>query len=141
MATTTTLRAFHFAFLVRDLEDTRRFYGRILGCREGRSSDSWVDFDFFGNQISCHQADEVPKPENVGRVEDKMVPMPHFGAILAWDEFEALAARVRAAAHPFVLEPFVRYPGQAGEQATMFMLDPSGNALEFKAFRRPDEVF
>lgn len=134
------LRPFHYAFLVTDLDETRRFYGDVLGCREGRSAETWVDFEFFGNQISCHRTADVPQPEATGRVEDKLVPMPHFGAVLEWDEFEAVAERIRRAGRPFVLEPFVRYPGQPGEQRTMFLLDPSGNALEFKAFRRADEM-
>lgn len=137
---TSHLRPFHYAFLVRDLDETRRFYGNVLGCREGRSSDTWVDFDFFGSQISCHRSERVPEPEATGRVEDKLVPMPHFGAVLEWEEFGRVAARVREASHPFVLEPFVRYAGQPGEQQTMFLLDPSGNALEFKAFRRAGEM-
>ena len=134
-------RPFHFAFFVRDLPSTRRFYGEVLGCREGRSTDTWVDFDFFGSQISAHTTGPVTSTQDTGRVENALVPMPHFGALLAWDEFDALAARIRAAGVPFVLEPRIRYQGQPGEQATMFLLDPSGNALEFKAFRSPEHVF
>ena len=132
---------FHFAFFVRDLDSTRRFYGEILGCREGRSTETWVDFDFFGNQISAHTTGRVTPTQNTGKVEDVLVPMPHFGSILGWDEFEALAGRIRAAGTPFVIEPRIRYAGQPGEQATMFVLDPSGNALEFKSFRDPEQVF
>jgi uncharacterized protein len=135
------MAAFHFAFFVRDLDSTRRFYGEILGCREGRSTDTWVDFDFFGNQISAHNTGQVALTRNTGKVEDILVPMPHFGAILGWDEFNAIAGRVRAAGMAFVLEPRTRYAGQAGEQATMFLLDPSGNALEFKSFKHPEHVF
>jgi uncharacterized protein len=134
-------RPFHFAFFVRDLSSTRRFYGEVLGCREGRSTDTWVDFDFFGNQISAHTTGPVTTTRDTGRVEDALVPMPHFGALLAWDEFDALAGRIRSAGVPFVLEPRIRYQGQPGEQATMFLRDPSGNALEFKAFRNPEHVF
>jgi hypothetical protein len=134
------LRPFHYAFLVSDLDETRRFYRDMLGCREGRSTETWVDFDFFGSQISCHRSASVPQPENTGRVENRLVPMPHFGAVLEWEDFGRVAERVRAAGHPFVLEPFVRYEGQPGEQRTMFLLDPSGNALEFKAFRRDEEM-
>lgn len=137
---TSTLRPFHYAFLVRDLDETRHFYGTILGCREGRSAETWVDFDFFGSQISCHRTGSVPVPEHTGKVEDKLVPMPHFGAVLEWGQFEEVAGRIRRAGHPFVLEPFVRYEGRPGEQRTMFLLDPSGNALEFKAFRREEEM-
>ena len=132
---------FHFAFFVRDLASTRRFYGGILGCREGRSSDTWVDFDFFGNQISAHNTGDVTPTRNTGQVEGVLVPMPHFGALLDWREFEALADRIRAADVAFILEPRVRYAGKPGEQATMFLLDPSGNALEFKSFRHPEHVF
>ncbi|MGH7534180.1 MAG: VOC family protein [Gemmatimonadales bacterium] len=134
-------QAFHFAFFVRDLSSTRRFYGEILGCREGRSTDTWVDFDFFGNQISAHTTGQVTATQNTGRVEGVLVPMPHFGALVGWDEFAALAERIRAAGVPFILEPRVRYAGQPGEQATMFLLDLSGNALEFKSFRHPEHVF
>ena len=132
---------FHFSFFVRDLAQTRRFYGEILGCREGRSTDVWVDFDFFGNQISAHTTGSVTPTQNKGEVDGIAVPMPHFGAILAWDEFQALAGRVRAAGVSFVIEPRTRFAGQPGEQATMFFLDPSGNALEFKSFKNPDDVF
>ena len=132
---------FHFSFFVRDLTSTRRFYGEILGCREGRSTDVWVDFDFFGNQISAHTTGSVTPTQNKGEVDGVAVPMPHFGAILAWEDFQALAGRVRAASVPFVIEPRTRFLGQPGEQATMFLLDPSGNALEFKSFRHPEHVF
>jgi extradiol dioxygenase family protein len=132
---------FHFSFFVRDLAATRRFYGEVLGCREGRSTDVWVDFDFFGNQISAHTTGTVTQTQNKGEVDGVAVPMPHFGAILSWDQFQALAARVRAAGTSFVIEPRTRFAGQPGEQATMFFLDPSGNALEFKSLRHPENVF
>ncbi len=132
---------FHFAFFVRDLGSTRRFYGDILGCREGRSTETWVDFDFFGNQISAHTTGAVTPTQNTGQVAGILVPMPHFGALLGWQEFDAVAGRVRAAGLPFILEPTVRYAGEPGEQATMFLLDPSGNALEFKSFKHPEHVF
>jgi extradiol dioxygenase family protein len=135
------MAAFHFAISVRDHASTRRFYGEVLGCREGRSTDTWVDFDFFGNQISAHTTGTVTPTQNTGKVENILVPMPHFGAILAWQEFDAVADRARKAGAHFVLEPRIRYPGQPGEQATMFLLDPSGNALEFKSFRHPEHVF
>jgi hypothetical protein len=135
------MAAFHFAFFVRDLTSTRNFYGKVLGCREGRSTDTWVDFDFFGNQISAHTTGSVMPTQNTGKVEDILVPMPHFGAILDWREFEGVAERARAAGVHFVLEPRIRYPGRPGEQATMFLLDPSGNALEFKSFRHTEHVF
>ena len=138
---TIAARPFHFAFHVRDLAATRWFYGEVLGCREGRSTGTWVDFDFFGNQISAHTTGEVMRTEPTGKVEDLAVPMPHFGAILAWEEFSQVAERIRNAGLTFVVEPRIRYAGQPGEQATMFLLDPSGNALEFKAFRNPEHVF
>ena len=134
-------RPFHLAFVVQDLESTRRFYGDLLGCREGRSADTWVDFDFFGNQISAHTTGTVLPTQHTGQVDGIAVPMPHFGAVLPWEEFAALADRIRGAGLPFVIEPRVRYAGQPGEQATMFLLDPSGNALEFKSFRHPEHVF
>ena len=132
---------FHLAFHVTDLDVARRFYGDVLGCREGRSTDTWVDFDFFGNQISAHNTGSPIPTQNTGLVEGVPVPMPHFGALLAWDAFQSLAERIRRAGIAFVLEPRIRYPGQPGEQATMFLLDPSGNALEFKSFRHPEHVF
>ena len=131
---------FHHAFLVRDLASTRRFYGELLGCREGRSADTWVDFDFWGNQISAHVG-TPPPPAGQGHVDGIAVPMPHTGALLGWDEFDALAARLRAAEVAFVIAPMIRYAGKPEEQATMFFLDPSGNALELKAFRDPQRVF
>jgi extradiol dioxygenase family protein len=133
-------RPFHYAFHVRDLASTRRFYGDLLGCPEGRSTDTWVDFDFFGNQISAHVG-PVARTTETGHVDGVAVAMPHFGAVLGWDEFQILASRLEAAGQGFVLSPRVRYTGQPGEQATMFLLDPSGNALEFKAFRHPEHVF
>lgn len=134
-------RPFHFAFHVRDLDSTRHFYGSVLGCREGRSTETWVDFDFFGNQISAHTTGEVMSTKPTGKVENIPVPMPHFGAILKWDEFSAVADRIRASNLTFVIEPRIRYEGMPGEQATMFLHDPSGNALEFKAFKHPEHVF
>jgi extradiol dioxygenase family protein len=132
---------FHYAFFVKDLSSTRRFYGEILGCKEGRSTDTWVDFDFFGNQISAHTTGTVAPTQNTGQVEGILVPMPHFGAVLQWEEFSAVAGRIRSAGMAFILEPRIRYQGQPGEQATMFLLDPSGNALEFKSFRHPEHIF
>jgi extradiol dioxygenase family protein len=132
---------FHFAFIVRDLASTRRFYGELLGCAEGRSTSTWVDFDFFGNQISCHTTGAPAVTADTGLVDDVAVPMPHFGAVLPWDAFHALAERLRAAGQRFIIEPRVRFAGQPGEQMTMFLRDPSGNALEFKSFRNTEDVF
>ena len=133
-------RPFHHAFAVKDLASTRSFYGDLLGCREGRSTDTWVDFDFFGNQISAHLGTPAP-PTSVGHVEGVAVPIPHFGALLDWKEFQALASRLEAARVAFLIRPSVRYVGQPAEQATMFFLDPSGNPLEFKALRDPAAAF
>src|SRR5262245_60132783 len=126
------LAPFHYSFFVRDLESTRRFYGEILGCPEGRSAPTWVDFDFFGNQISAHTTGPVTPTHDTGEVDGVRVPMPHFGAILGWERFEAIAERLRAGGATFVISPRIRYEGKPGEQATMFVLDFSGNALEFK---------
>lgn len=134
------MRRFHYSFLVRDLEETRRFYVDIVGCREGRSAPTWIDFDMYGNQLSCHLGTPTPTAD-VGRVDGIVVPMPHFGAIVTFPEYEQLAARVAAAGVPFIVSPRIRYAGEVGEQGTCFFLDPSGNAIEIKAFRRDDEVF
>lgn len=131
---------FHHAFAVKDLDSTRSFYGGLLGCPEGRSSETWVDFDFFGNQITAHLGAVAP-PGAEGHVDGVAVPIPHFGALLGWEEFQALAARLQGAGMAFVLKPFIRYAGRPAEQATMFFLDPSGNALELKAFRDPAAAF
>ena len=132
---------FHLAYHVHDLAAARHFYGELLGCREGRSTDTWVDFDFFGNQISAHTTGPVMETQNTGKVAGISVPMPHFGALLEWEKFENVSARLREAGIDFVLEPMIRFPGEPGEQATMFILDLSGNAIEFKSFRHPEHVF
>jgi uncharacterized protein len=131
---------FHHAFAVKDLASTRAFYGKLLGCEEGRSTDTWVDFDFYGNQISAHLGNPAP-PAAVGHVENVDVPIPHFGALLGWEEFQALAVRLSEASILFLIPPSIRYVGLPAEQATMFFLDPSGNALELKAFRDPAAAF
>jgi len=131
------LPPFHLAIPVRDLASSRAFYGGLLGCREGRSAQRWVDFDFFGHQLVCHVADDYPGRGTAGvtnAVDGHEVPVPHFGAVLTLPAFDELARRLRAAGVQFVIEPHVRFAGQPGEQATMFLLDPSGNAIEFKAF-------
>ena len=131
---------FHFAFHVRDLDAARRFYGGVLGCTEGRSTDTWVDFDFFGHQISLHLGEPFATART-GRVGDALVPMPHFGLILALPEWQALAGRLAATGTDFVLAPQVRFAGQPGEQWTMFFLDPFGNPIEVKGFRSLDTVY
>ena len=130
------LTPFHLAIPVRDLATTRAFYGELLGCSEGRSSDQWVDFDFFGHQLVCHTiAAGTPGAAGHNPVDGHDVPVPHFGTVLEMPDWEALATRLKAAGVDFIVEPTVRFRGQAGEQATMFLTDPSGNALEFKSFR------
>jgi uncharacterized protein len=131
---------FHLAFPVRDLAEARRFYGGLLGCPEGRSSDEWVDFDFLGHQIVAHLSGEETKAAT-NPVDGEDVPVRHFGVILTLPEWHELAERLKAANISFVIEPQVRFKGQPGEQATMFFLDPSGNALEFKAFADDAMVF
>jgi uncharacterized protein len=132
---------FHLAFPVNDISEARRFYGDLLGCPEGRSSDAWVDFNFYGHQIVAHLAPEEAGHRQTSAVDGDDVPVRHFGAILPMKEWESLAGRLREAGTRFVIEPHVRFKGQAGEQATMFFLDPSGNALEFKAFGDLSQVF
>jgi hypothetical protein len=127
---------FHLAIRVRDLASSRAFYGGLLECAEGRSSADWVDFDFFGHQLVCHVVGgTMPGPAATNPVDGHDVPVPHFGLVLEIPAWEALAARLKEAGVRFVVEPHVRFQGQPGEQATMFLTDPSGNALEFKAFR------
>lgn len=130
------LPPFHLAIPVDDLAEARAFYGGLLGCPEGRSAAQWVDFDFFGHQVVCHVAGNAPgRAQATNPVDGHDVPVPHFGAVLDMDAWQALAERLRAAGIEFVIEPHIRFQGQPGEQATMFLLDPSGNAIEFKAFR------
>jgi hypothetical protein len=131
---------FHLAYHVSDLDAARAFYGDVLGCREGRSTDSWVDFDFFGHQISLHLGAPFAT-RATGRVGDHLVPMPHLGVVLELPEWRSLAERLRAAGQRFVLEPQVRFEGQPGEQWTMFFTDPSGNPIEVKGFRSLATVF
>ena len=128
------MRPFHLAFPVHDLDVARRFYRDILGCGEGRSSDHWIDFDFFGHQIVAHLSADAKAVSTTNPVDGHDVPVPHFGVVLTMPQWEGLAARVTAAGVSFGIAPYVRFKGQPGEQATMFFLDPSGNALEFKAF-------
>jgi extradiol dioxygenase family protein len=132
---------FHLAFPVRDLAQAREFYGGLLGCEEGRSSDTWVDFNLFGHQIVAHLSENAGPARTANKVDADDVPVPHFGVILEMDEWKALAGRLREAGVEFVIEPKVRFRGEVGEQATMFLLDPSGNALEFKSFGDMTRVF
>lgn len=132
---------FHLAFPVNDLETTERFYIDILGCSKGRSSDHWIDFDFYGHQVVAHLAPEETGEVTAGAVDGKNVPVRHFGAVLPWEEWERLAAHLTSHGINFVIEPYIRFKGQVGEQATMFFLDPSGNALEFKSFKDMSQLF
>jgi extradiol dioxygenase family protein len=132
---------FHLAFPVHDLAAARTFYGQVLGCGEGRSSDAWIDFDFYGHQIVAHLAPEECGYKSTSAVDGHGVPVKHFGAVLPMKDWEALAQRLKAAGTAFVIEPQIRFKGQVGEQATMFFLDPSGNAIEFKAFDDPSQLF
>jgi extradiol dioxygenase family protein len=132
---------FHLAFPVTDLDEARRFYGRFLGCAEGRSSDDWVDFDFFGHQIVAHKVAARDMVDATSAVDGKNVPVRHFGVVTDRATWDALADRFRQAGVRFMIEPYVRFQGEPGEQATMFLLDPFGNALEFKAFADMNRLF
>ena len=131
---------FHFAFNVTDLNKARRFYGDVLGCREGRSTETWVDFDFFSHQISLHLGEPL-KTALTGHVGDQLVPMPHFGLVLQRADWQAMADRLQTAGVPFVVPPQLRFAGQPGEQWTMFFLDPFGNPLEIKGFESLETVY
>ena len=136
-----SLRPFHLAFPVRDLAEARAFYGGLLGCPEGRSSDQWIDFDFFGHQIVAHLAPENGGDAAVNPVDGHGVPVPHFGVVLTLEAFDALAEQLKGAGVKFEIEPTTRFKGEPGEQATMFFRDPSGNAIEMKAFASLDVLF
>jgi uncharacterized protein len=139
-----SLRPFHLAFPVDDLAAARHFYGTVLGCPEGRSAETWIDFDLFGHQIVAHLAPESAPNRVRGAhnpVDGHNVPVPHFGVVLTMADWEALAERLKAAGVQFVIEPYVRFKGEPGEQATMFFLDPAGTALEFKAFEDLGQLF
>lgn len=136
------IQPFHLAIPVTTLEENRVFYREILGCEEGRSSDHWVDFNFFGHQLVLHVQEPQPKPIGKGNpVDGKDVPIPHFGVVLEWEDFQNFAEKLKSNNIKFVIEPYIRFEGKTGEQATMFFKDPSGNALEFKAFKNIDQLF
>ncbi|MDA7667543.1 VOC family protein [bacterium] len=136
----TPLPPFHFAFPVHSIELARQFYGELLGCSEGRSDEHWVDFNLYGHQIVAHfSPDSTACVHNP--VDGHSVPIPHFGVVLPWEDWHALADRLRAASVSFLIEPYIRFEGKPGEQATLFFQDPSGNALEFKAFKDPEQLF
>jgi extradiol dioxygenase family protein len=136
-----TLPPFHLAFPVDDLAAARRFYGGLIGCPEGRSADEWVDFDLYGHQIVAHLTGGAGRARSTNPVDGEDVPVPHFGIVLPMDAWKALAARLEDAGVEFMIPPTVRFEGQSGEQATMFFLDPAGNALEFKAMADPAKLF
>lgn len=135
------MHPFHLAIPVKSLEPCRTFYRDVLGCEEGRSDEHWVDFNFFGHQLVIHQNPTLKNKMNTSSVDDKAVPVPHFGVILNWDEWETLAKEMTRINTSFIIEPYIRFKGKTGEQATMFFLDPEGNAIEFKAFRNENQVF
>ncbi len=134
------MRPFHLAFPVDNLDKTREFYTAILGCKEGRSSDSWIDFDLYGHQVVAHLVDEL-KTVQTNQVDGDNVPVSHFGVILEMNDWNELAKRLTESEIKFIIEPHIRFKGESGEQGTMFFLDPCGNALEFKSFNRDDMIF
>ncbi len=138
------LTPFHLAFPVRDIAEARKFYGETLGLPEGRSDETWIDFNLFGHQIVTHERPNMAAAEernHLNPVDGHDVPVPHFGVVLDMDDWKTLAERLRNSGIQFVIEPYIRFEGQVGEQATMFFLDPSGNALEFKAFQDRSQLF
>ena len=135
------MKSFHYAFKVKDISSTKRFYQEILGCKLGRETLHWVDFDFFGHQLSAHVSALIPELDYCGLVDGVKVPIPHFGCILETDEFEKLVTKLKANKVQFIIEPQTRYEGKKGEQKTLFILDFSNNPLEFKCFKNPEEVF
>ncbi|SMO66577.1 hypothetical protein SAMN06265218_108132 [Fodinibius sediminis] len=136
-----TTPLFHLAFPVADLEDTLRFYRDVLGCDTGRRTDEWIDFNFWGHQVVAHLSPDEAGKSSLNDVDGHDVPAKHFGLILEWHEWEKLAERLEEKGMDFIIEPYVRFKGKPGEQATMFFKDPSGNALEFKAFRSREQIF
>jgi len=134
-------KPFHLAFPIRDIEETRAFYGGLLGCQIGRNTDKWIDFDFFGHQLSAHVKPDELSQAKTNSVDGKNVPVRHFGAILPWEDWHELADKLKGHGVEFVIEPYIRFKGEVGEQATMFFLDPAGNALEFKSFKDPSQIF
>ena len=134
-------KPFHLAFPIRDIEETRQFYGDLLGCDIGRSTDKWIDFNFFGHQLSAHIKPEELSLAKANEVDGKNVPVRHFGVILPWEEWHSLADKLRDYGMEFVIEPYIRFKGEVGEQATMFFLDPCGNALELKSFQDESQIF
>tara|TARA_B100000427_G_C15329199_1_gene516044 strand:+ start:363 stop:785 length:423 start_codon:yes stop_codon:yes gene_type:complete len=135
-----TLPPFHLAIPVHNIEEARKFYGVLLSCSEGRSSETWIDYNFYGHQLVVH-LDKNIKPKSFNSVDGHNIPVPHFGVVLDWGDWELMKAKLEKSNINFVVKPYVRFKGEIGEQATMFFLDPSGNALEFKAFKNIDQLF
>ena len=135
------MNVFHLAYTVSDLDSARSFYGDLLGCQEGRSTDTWVDFNFFGNKLSLHVGEAIKRSKTNSEVDDISVPIPHFGCVLEWNSFHDLADKLQSTGIKFIVEPSVRFKDLPGEQTTMFFEDYSGNAVEFKAYRNPSEIF
>lgn len=135
------MAAFHYAFKVKDIQSTRKFYIDILGCLEGRFTDSWIDFDFFGHQLSAHVSNNLPPLDYCGTVDGIRVPIPHFGCIVSFQQFDEIQKKLEANSIKFIVKPSKRYEGQIGEQLTMFIIDFSENPIEFKAFKDESEIF
>ncbi|WP_136481915.1 VOC family protein [Cognatitamlana onchidii] len=135
------MNPFHLAFKVKDIDSTKKFYVDLLGCREGRSTESWIDFDFFGHQLSAHVSNHFPDLDYCGKVDGISVPIPHFGCLLTKEAFGRIQKKLELEKVPFIVKPQKRYKGLIGEQLTMFVFDFSGNPIEFKSFSNPDEVF
>ena len=132
---------FHYAFKIKDIPSTREFYIDLLGCKEGRSTETWIDFNFFGHQLSAHISDNIPANDFCGKVDGVSVPIPHFGCLIAEDQFSQIQNRLKNANVDFIVKPQRRYVGQSAEQLTMFVLDFSGNPIEFKSFKNQTEIF
>ena len=132
---------FHLAFPILNIKDTKDFYGKVLGCEIGREDKKWVDFNFFGHQLSAHVKPDEINPTKKNEVDGKNVPVRHFGVILPWKDWHTLSEKLKSIGIDFIIEPYIRFEGQVGEQGTMFFLDPSGNALEFKTFRESNQIF
>ena len=132
---------FHIAIPVHNLDECRKFYKDVLQCEEGRSSDLWVDFNLFGHQLVIHFKEKSHEDLHTNAVDGKSVPVPHYGVVLPWEKFQSFSSELKSKGVEFIIEPYVRFEGQVGEQATMFFLDPAGNALEFKAFKDVDQLF
>ena len=135
------MSSFHYAFKVKDIETTRNFSVEILGCEEGRSTESWIDFNFFGHQLSAHISNDFPPLDYCGKVDGVNVPIPHFGCLLSIEQFQQVQKKLEKEKIEFIMKPLKRYAGQVGEQLTMFVFDFSGNPIEFKAFSNEEEIF